>query len=115
MEKLLMNFIETSTAVLKYLGFIVAGIVGTIALIAISEITAFSHINFVPLGGPSWALWTYPIYFFISFMIFYRIFRLRAEVLWFIIVATFCLTIWWYLSSEGAMFENPIPFGISAY
>jgi hypothetical protein len=110
-----MSFIEIVKYMLKYAGFAISGFIGTVLLIVVSEITQFSHENFTIFSGPSWALWVYPFYFLISFLIFYRIFRLPKRTIGVIIILFTLIFIWQYFSLEGAMFENPIPFGISAY
>ncbi|OGL59380.1 hypothetical protein A2752_05480 [Candidatus Uhrbacteria bacterium RIFCSPHIGHO2_01_FULL_46_23] len=110
-----MNFINISKIFLKFISFVLISVVSTILLIIVSEKTSFSRINLLPLGGPSWALWTYPIYLLFGLSFSHFIFGLPKRYF------TFLLTIWaiifivYYIVFNGSVFENPIPFGISAY
>ena len=102
-------------AILQYVGFVVTGSLFTILLLVISEITQFTHINFVPLGGPSWALWIYPFYLLFGFLLAYKIFRLPPKALKIILIIFIIISLVYYLGGDDNAFTNPIPFGVNAY
>ena len=101
--------------ILRCIGFVVTGSLLTILLLVISEIMQFTHINFVPFGGPSWGQWIYPIYFFLGFLISYILFRLPKKTARTILIAFVVLFVLSYIFTEGQLFINPIPFGVNAY
>lgn len=101
--------------VLKYVGVVIIGCAISIVLLVISEATGFTHINFVPLGGPSWGLWIYPIYLFIGFVGAYKLFRLPKKNFYTILIILLIITLVYYFGGDDSAFTNPIPFGINAY
>lgn len=100
--------------ILRYPAFVVAGLVGTAVLIVASELIGFSRANFVAFAGPSYAVWVYPLYFLISFLVFSKVFNLPKKAKYWIVFGFVIFLVWYYLSAEGNMFTNPIPFGIDA-
>lgn len=107
-----MEFSLESRPVLKYICFILLGVGGTLLLMLASEVTKFSYFN---VGGISWASWSYPIYFLISFLFFYKIFHLPQKVKNIIVILFVILFVWFYYITQGSIFQNPIPFGLFAY
>jgi len=99
----------------SYFAFIILGLIGTVVLIFVSELVGFSHMNFVAFANPSYASWVYPFYFLISFLVFWKVFNLSKRVKYYIIGVFIVLLVWYYFTSEGGFFINPIPFGINAY
>ena len=99
----------------SYFGFLVFGSMLTYLLAGISEYLEVTRLNFIPLGGPSWALWLYPVYFLISFCIVAAIFRLPKAAYFGIIVAFVILFLLLIYLSQGQIFSNWKPFGIDAY
>ena len=100
----------------KYPLFIIAGLLGTIVLIMLSEWIGLSRTSLIPLSGPSYAGWVYPIYFFISFIFFSRIFDLPRRAKYYIFIVAIIFVVWLhFVAFEGNLFTNPIPFGIDAY
>ncbi|MFA5954036.1 MAG: hypothetical protein WC817_00680 [Patescibacteria group bacterium] len=71
--------------------------------------------NFVPLGGASWALWLYPLYFFVSFFISASVFRANRWVYVVIFIGFVILFIFWFYALQGHLFDNWRPFGVDAY
>ena len=108
-----MDIKKAARSILTYIEFLFAGLVGTVLLIVVSEYIKFSHFNFVPLGGYSWASWSYPIYLSISYLICTKYFQMGLKTLFF--VAILALLFFLFLNGEGGIFINPIPFGIGAY
>jgi hypothetical protein len=105
-----MKLNEPIKIVFRYVSFLIVSFLGTFLLIFISEVTNFSSFD---IGGTSWALWSYLLYFLVSFFFFYRIFKLPTKVI-FLIIIFFCLLFIW-LNIDGGLFENPMPFGFHAY
>ncbi len=100
--------------IIKYPAFIISGLIGTVFLTIVSQLVGFSRENFLPFAGPYYAGWVYPVYFFISFMIFAKVFQLPKIAKYYIIAASVIFAILLYFIFEGQMFDNPIPFGIGA-
>ncbi len=99
----------------KYPAFIIAGLISAIVLVIVSDWIGFSRTSLVPLSGPSYAGWVYPIYFFISFIIFSKIFDLPKRAKYYILAVAVIFTIWLhFVAFEGSLFTNPIPFGVGA-
>lgn len=98
----------------RYPAFIILGFIGTTILTIASQLIGFSRMNFLPFNGPYYALWVYPVYFLISFLVFAKVFRLPKRAKYYIIAVSVIFMIWLYFAFEGNMFENPIPFGIGA-
>lgn len=101
-----------NSKVLRIIIYFTMSISGGVLLILLSELLRFSHLNLIPLGGPSWAIWFHPLAFIISFNlinIIFKIFRpLKLLLLSFIIF--FLL---FYIIYSGYLFINPLPFNVS--
>jgi hypothetical protein len=95
---------------LKILKFSIIGIIFGIILMILSEISKFSHMNLLPLGGKSWALWAYPFCFFVSFAGSGYYLKIKN---WLIvsIVLFIVFSIIFYMLTSGLLFENLKPFG----
>ncbi len=99
---------------LKYTYFIILGFLGALFLVYTSEIIGFSRMSFFPLSGPSYAIWVYPVYLFLSFFVCARFFVLPKKINYIIaIVSLACLLLLFFIF-EGSLFNNPVPFGIGA-
>ncbi len=95
---------------LKLIKYLVASTILGILLILLSESTKFSHLNLLPMGGRSWALWLYPLSFSICFagMGFY----MKIKNWQFISVAILILLSFiFYVLTGGTLFDNLTPFG----
>ena len=99
----------------KYPLFIIAGLVGAVVLIVLSELLGVTRTSFVPLSGASYAGWLYPVYFFVSFKIFSKVFDLPKRAMYYVLFVSVILAVWMhFVAFEGELFTNPIPFGINA-
>lgn len=94
--------------------YIISSIIGGLLLIVISESIRFSHINLLPFGGDSWAVWFHPFAFGISFGVLSKIFKIKKSIIIFLGTTIISIIIFYFLYN-GLLFFNPIPFsfGIS--
>ena len=93
--------------------YILLSFAGGIILIIISELIKFSHLNLIPFGGNSWAIWFHPIFVGLSFGIFSKIFKIQKPIPIFLVITIIGVIIFYYIYN-GLLFVNPIPFGIKA-
>ena len=98
----------------KYPLFIILGLLGTSVLVVVSETIGFSRANFIAFADESYAVWVYPFYFLVSFLVFGKVFDISKKAKYYIIGVFIILLLWYYFTSEGGFFVNPIPFGIGA-
>jgi hypothetical protein len=95
---------------LNFFGFILAGIVFGIILIVVSEFSSFSHLNLVPFGGKSWALWVYPVVLFLGVFISSFLFKIKNKLIILLSTAIIVFLLFLFVFN-GNLFVNPIPFG----
>jgi hypothetical protein len=95
---------------LNFFTFLPAGFVLATILIFFSEFSGFSHTNFIPFGGKSWALWAYPAVSFLGFLISSFLFKIKNTPKILLLVAA-VIFILFFLVFGGNLFVNPIPFG----
>jgi hypothetical protein len=86
----------------------------TIILIIIGEYIGLTNLNLLPLGGPSWALWLYPVYFLLVYLILFFVFKLPKKYFWCFIILGVVVFIIFYIITNGNLFVNPVPFGHGA-
>ena len=99
--------------IIKIIGFLFSGLVVGVLLILISELIKFSHLNLIPFGGASWAIWFHPLAIGVSFGIFSKVFKISKPIYIFLL-ATLISIIIFYFIYNGLLFTNPLPFGINA-
>ncbi len=97
----------------KWLKFITIGLFGSFLLLIISELIKFSHLNLLPFGGSSWAVWFHPLAIGISFYMSSIISKLGKPMIIFIFITLISAVIFYFLYG-GLLFVNPTPFGIGA-
>jgi hypothetical protein len=96
---------------IKIFLFPIAGLIIGLILSTFAEISKFSHINLVPFRNKSWALWSYPLVFFISFLILAFLFKIKIEMMA-LSISFVIIFIIFFLIFEGSLFVNPAPFGL---
>jgi hypothetical protein len=94
---------------MKKLLFFVASLVFSAVLIFTSEKVGFSHLNLIPFGGESWALWSYPLCILFSFLLFSLIFKIHNKIQ-FISILAIVIFILFFIVFQGTLFANPMPF-----
>lgn len=99
--------------IIKIIGFLFSGLVAGILLIFISELIKFSHLNLIPFGGASWAVWFHPVAMGVSFGVFSKLFKINKPVYIFLLTTIFSIIVFYFIYN-GLLFENPLPFGINA-
>lgn len=98
-------------SVLKIFYFVIVGLVASFLLIFISEKIKFSHINLLPFGGQSWAIWFYPLIIGICFGISAIIFKLKKPFLILLLAILICFGIFYFIFKDY-LFINYMPFNI---
>ncbi|MBI2459200.1 MAG: hypothetical protein HYV53_01445 [Parcubacteria group bacterium] len=98
--------------IIKMISFLFSGLVVGALLILISELIKFSHLNLIPFGGVSWAVWFHPVAMGVSFGILSKLFKINKPIYIFLFV-TIISIITFYFIYNGLLFINPLPFGIN--
>ena len=98
--------------IVKIVGFLFSGLSAGVLLIFISELIKFSHLNLIPFGGTSWAIWFHPVAMGVSFGILSKLFKINKSVYIFLLVTTISMIVFYYIYN-GLLFINPLPFGIN--
>ncbi|MDD4902157.1 MAG: hypothetical protein PHE24_03395 [Patescibacteria group bacterium] len=95
---------------LNFSSFFLVGFILAAILIFVSESFGFSHLNFIPLGGESWALWAYPTAFFFGLLISSFLFGIKDKfkILSISLIIIFLLFLFIF---SGSLFVNSVPFG----
>lgn len=99
--------------IIKIIGFLFSGLLVGSLLILVSELVKFSHLNLIPFGGVSWAVWFHPVAIGISFGVLSELFKIYKSVYIFLLVTIISIIIFYFIYN-GLLFINPLPFGIDA-
>jgi hypothetical protein len=93
--------------------FLIAGVILGAILLFLANIINFTHTNFAPMGGESWALWANPLALSLGLYFSARLFKLRqAKPI--LIVSLIVTFIFFGLIFEGNLLDNPLPFGVGS-
>lgn len=107
------NIVKDKSFARNMFAVIIAGCLAII-LIIIGECTGLTNLNLIPFGGPSWALWLYPVYFLLAYLILFFVFKLPKKYFWCLIILSVVVFIVFYIITNGNLFVNPVPFGHGA-
>lgn len=94
---------------INFFCFFSLGIVLGVILIIVSEFFKFSHLNLVPFGGRSWALWVFPFSIFLGLFISSFLFKIKNK-LKILSLLTIFITVVFFFLANGGLFANPVPF-----
>lgn len=99
--------------IIKMISFLFSALAVGILLILISELIKFSHLNLIPFGGVSWAVWFHPIAIGVSFGVLSKLFKIDKPVYIFLLTTIIGMIAFYFIYS-GFLLVNPLPFGINA-